>query len=142
MVSWSKNISCQLVGQSEKIVSQSKAQFEAGQLRIQVKSWSVTVGQKEILPIGRSVRESVSQSKAEFEAGQSRRRPSVGRSFSQSLTQCVCQLIKDKAKRTEQGNLQVYQGDHQVERQQGRIRGLIEEQCAKVEEERAGMERR
>ena len=30
----------------------------------------------------------------------------------------------------------------QVERQQGRIRGLIEEQCAKVEEERAGMERR
>ena len=30
----------------------------------------------------------------------------------------------------------------QVERQQGRIRGLIEEQCSKVEEERAGMERR
>ena len=29
-----------------------------------------------------------------------------------------------------------------MERQQGRIRGLIEEQCAKVEEERARMERR
>ena len=50
-----KKRSCQLVGQSEKIVSQSKAEFEAGQLRSQVKSWSV--GQKEILPIGRSVRE-------------------------------------------------------------------------------------
>ena len=109
------------VGVAEQLgAAKAEAEFEAGQLRSQVKSWSV--GQKEILPIGRSVRESGNQSKAEF--------------------QCVSQLIKEKAKRTEEGNVQVYQGDHQVERQQGRIRGLIEEQCAKVEEERAGMERR
>ena len=76
------------VGVAEQLgAAKAEAEFEAGQLRSQVKSWSV--GQKEILPIGRSVRESVSQSEAEFEAGQLRRRPSVGRSFSQSLTQCV-----------------------------------------------------
>ena len=132
------------VGVAEQLgAAKAEAEFEAGQLRSQVKSWSV--GQKEILQIGRSVEESVSQSKAEFEAGQLRRRPSVGQSFSQS--QCVSQLIRDRARtmvkeQSRQENLQVYQSDHQVERQQGRIRGLIEEQCAKVEEERAGMERR
>ena len=85
------------VGVAEQLgAAKAEAEFEAGQLRSQVKSWSV--GQKQILPIGRSVRESVSQSKAESEAGQLRRRPSVGRSFSQSLTQCVSQLIKDRAK--------------------------------------------
>ena len=94
------------VGVAEQLgAAKAEAEFEAGQLRSQVKSWSV--GQKEILPIGRSVRESVSQSEAEFEAGQLRRRPSVGRSFSQSLTQCVSQLIKDKAKRTEEANIKV-----------------------------------
>ena len=85
------------VGVAEQLgAAKAEAEFEAGQLRSQVKSWSV--GQKEILPIGRSVRESVTQSKTEFEADQLRRRPSVGRSFSQSLTQCVSQLIKDRAK--------------------------------------------
>ena len=84
------------VGVAEQLgAAKAEAEFEAGQLRSQVKSWSV--GQKEILSIGQSVRESVSQSKAEFEAGQLRRRPSsVGQSFSQS--QCVSQLIRDRAR--------------------------------------------
>ena len=48
------------VGVAEQLgAAKAEAEFEAGQLRSQVKSWSV--GQKEILPIGRPVRESVSQ---------------------------------------------------------------------------------
>ena len=78
------------VGVAEQLgAAKAEAEFEAGQLRSQVMKRQLVKNSSCQLD-GQSKNQSVSQRLS--------LRPSVGRFFSQSLTQCVSQLIKDRAK--------------------------------------------